>query len=300
MEENETLDSCLESVRINPDFAHLCNLLRFLRSTRLRRSDAVVYYGQILLKKFSNSLRETEMWEIYEQLFVAALDTNNNKLANELLNKIKAQFKNGIRVRRLCGLQLEQQEKWEEANDLYNKILEEDPTNSLIMKRQIAIRKALGDIDTTIKLLNDYLKFFMADTEAWQELSEIYLDQQMFKNASFCYEELILAFPQNFLYYVKYAEILYTLGGYDNFRNARKYYALSLESNSEVTNIRGLYGICISAISVASTKQGKQDKDNGMIFEYGFKKLSDYYKQKCPSRLPQIMVLQNMMNKESS
>lgn len=48
------------------------------------------------------------------------------------------------------------------------------------MKRQICIRKSLGDINTTIKLLNEYLKIFMADSEAWQELADLYISQQMF------------------------------------------------------------------------------------------------------------------------
>lgn len=48
------------------------------------------------------------------------------------------------------------------------------------MKRQICIRKAMGDITGAIKLLNEYLKLCMADTEAWLELADLYLDQQMY------------------------------------------------------------------------------------------------------------------------
>ena len=47
------------------------------------------------------------------------------------------------------------------------------------MKRQICIRKAVGDVVTAIKLLNDYLKIFMADVDAWQELGDLYIEQQM-------------------------------------------------------------------------------------------------------------------------
>jgi tetratricopeptide (TPR) repeat protein len=75
------------------------------------------------------------------------------------------------------------------------------------MKRQICIRKAMGDVPLTIKLLNDYLKLFMGDTDAWQELAELYLDQQMYQRAAFCYEELMLAFPQNYHFCTKYAEV---------------------------------------------------------------------------------------------
>jgi hypothetical protein len=54
------------------------------------------------------------------------------------------------------------------------------------MKRQICIRKAMGDWATAVKLLNEYLKIFMADTEAWQELAEIYLEQQMYVYLYIC------------------------------------------------------------------------------------------------------------------
>lgn len=47
------------------------------------------------------------------------------------------------------------------------------------MKRQIAIRKSLGDITTAIKLLNEFLKLFMADKEAWAELADLYISQNM-------------------------------------------------------------------------------------------------------------------------
>ena len=44
------------------------------------------------------------------------------------------------------------------------------------MKRQISIRRALGDSINAIKFLNEYLSIFMADQE---ELADLYLDQQL-------------------------------------------------------------------------------------------------------------------------
>lgn len=46
------------------------------------------------------------------------------------------------------------------------------------MKRQIAIRKSLGDFPACTKLLNEYLKLFAGDTDAWHELGDILLSQQ--------------------------------------------------------------------------------------------------------------------------
>ncbi len=47
------------------------------------------------------------------------------------------------------------------------------------MKRQICIRKSTGDMLSAIKLLNEYLKIFMGDADAWKELAELYIDQVM-------------------------------------------------------------------------------------------------------------------------
>jgi len=47
------------------------------------------------------------------------------------------------------------------------------------MKRQISIRKELGDYTTAIKMLTDYLKIFMGDKDAWAELSDLYISQNL-------------------------------------------------------------------------------------------------------------------------
>lgn len=53
---------------------------------------------------------------------------------------------------------------------------------------------------------------------------------------------MILAHPQNYHCHTKYAEVLYTIGGYDNYKLARKYFAASYELNQE-SNARALYGL---------------------------------------------------------
>jgi len=69
--------------------------------------------------------------------------------------------------------------------------------------------------------------------------------RQLYQYAAFCYEELVLSFPENYHYYVQYAEALYTIGGMENYKLALKYYCYSLELCEE-SNLRALYGICIA------------------------------------------------------
>lgn len=101
------------------------------------------------------------------------------------------------------------------------------------MKRRICIWKSRKETRArAIEELNDYLKIFMADTTAWQELGDLYLDDQQYASelrflcahhmvliltslrsfyryeyAGFCYEELILAEPLNHYYHNRYAEV---------------------------------------------------------------------------------------------
>jgi len=55
-----------------------------------------------------------------------------------------------------------------------------DPTDQLTFKRRIALKKDDGQTSEAIKLLNEYLGVFMGDTEAWQELAELYLALQSY------------------------------------------------------------------------------------------------------------------------
>jgi len=299
------LDSFVAALKQTPnDYTTIAECLRYIRQNKLRKSDLVVKFGNKLLEEKANSLSEIEEWDVQEQVFCAALDTNNLKLALNSLNKIKRQFGDkGIRVRRLIGLLREAQGKWKEAEAVYQSILEDDPVNSAAMKRQIAIRKALGDNTLAIKLLNEYLKIFMSDTDAWQELAELYLEQQMYKFAALCYEELLLATPGNYHLHSKYAEIVYTLGGYDNLRLSRKYFAHSLEMN-DTNNVRALYGLLMTCIAISSTKQGRQDVDrnqdpeNVLLFDFAYQKLVSKYKDSAKDKLKLLSALGKNKGKE--
>jgi tetratricopeptide (TPR) repeat protein len=220
-----------------------------------------------------------EYWENLEQKFIHSLENREFVIAKNYFSKFINKFgKDSKRIKKLQGLLYESEEKYEEADNLYRELLKKDPTNTFIMKRQICIRKSLGDINTTIKLLNEYLKIFMADSEAWQELADLYISQQMYKNAAFCIEEVILSSSQNYHLYSRYGEILYTLGGYDNLKLARKYFCYSLELYQK-SNLRALYGILMTTISISLTKQGKQDKENKEIFIWCQQKLKENYEQ---------------------
>nr|CAG4635036.1 EOG090X0CGE [Alona affinis] len=151
-----------------------------------------------------------EGWLILEQVFIASLDCHNMEVANSCLSKLNHQFPDSLRVRRLKAMMYEAMERYDDALDILDSIIKKDETNAAPRKRKITIFKSQGMIIEAIKELTDYLKVFMADQEAWMELSDLYISQQDWNKASFCVEELILHCPFNHLYLQRYAEIKYT------------------------------------------------------------------------------------------
>lgn len=55
--------------------------------------------------------------------------------------------------------------------------------------------------------LNEYLKMFQADHEAWLELCDAYLSEMEYAKAAFCLEELILMNPHNHVYHQRFADV---------------------------------------------------------------------------------------------
>jgi hypothetical protein len=64
----------------------------------------------------------------------------------------------------------------------------------------------------------------MGDQEAWLELCDLYVNEGEYGKAAFSLEEVILLNPHCHFYHQKYAEIRYTMGGYDNVELARSYF----------------------------------------------------------------------------
>lgn len=196
-----------------------------------------------------------------EQVCIAALDCYNINVAKTCVKHLLYEFPNSLRVKKYEAMILEAEEKYDEALKLLDSIIKADPTNSGARKRRVAVFKAQGKNAEAVKELADYLKMlapifttvylsgyilsvisrFMADFEAWQELSDLYISEQDFNKAAFCMEELILHNPHNHLLHQRYADIRYTQGGSENVELARAYYSQALKLNPN--NMRALYGL---------------------------------------------------------
>lgn len=264
--------------------------LCLVRKLKVRRSEKVLKHGLSILNdlKQRSSLGSDE-WTLYEQVAVAAMDCQCLDVAKDCTKVLRKRFLESKRVGRLEAMLLEAKGSWELAEKAYTSLLEDNPLDQAIHKRRVAMAKAQGNISVAIDWLNKYLETFMADHEAWRELAEIYVSLQMYKQAAFCYEELILTQPTVPLFHLAYADVLYTLGGLENLQTAKKYYSSTIDLTGG-KNTRALFGICLctSAITQLTKGKSKEDKEGSQLQSLAAKVLEKDYKQRAPDKLPQL------------
>ncbi|KAJ6805790.1 ER membrane protein complex subunit 2-A-like [Iris pallida] len=181
--------------------------LSLVSSLKARRSDKVLKYGLSILNDSSARSRlGTEEWSLYEQVAIASMDCQRTDIAKDCIAVLSKKFPGSMRVGRLEAMLLESKGAWADAEKAYARLLEDNPLDQVIHKRKVAIAKAQGNSSAAVEFLNKYLEIFMADHDAWRELAEIYVSLQMYKQAAFCYEELILCQPLVPPYHLAYAE----------------------------------------------------------------------------------------------
>jgi tetratricopeptide (TPR) repeat protein len=218
-----------------------------------------------------------EKYDIFEQIFIAALDCGENDVADYCLGLLAKKFSfHSNRVRRLHGLRFEAHGEVEDALVHYDRLTEADSTDTFAMKRKIAQVKSTGDIKGAVVLLNEYLNVFMADVDAWAELADLYTSLQLYDDAAFCYEELLITSPQNFHYFTHYAELLYTAG---KFSEALNYYALSLELEVD-NNLRALFGLILAT---SQLKKSDISTERAAAINTARQKIERIYKTRAKS-----------------
>uniref|UniRef100_A0A3B4U4M3 ER membrane protein complex subunit 2 n=1 Tax=Seriola dumerili TaxID=41447 RepID=A0A3B4U4M3_SERDU len=251
--------------------------LRKWREDNCRNSEQIVDVGEELISDHASKLGD-DIWIIYEQVMIAALDCSRDDLALTCLQELRKQFPDSHRVKRLSGMRLEALERYDEANKHYDTILQDDPTNTAARKRKISILKAQGKSAEAIRELNEYLEQFVGDQEAWHELSELYINEHDYGKAAFCLEELMMTNPHNHLYCEQYAEVKYTQGGLENLELSRKYFAQALRLNNR--NMRALFGLYMSASHIAASPKvsAKVKKDNMKYAAWAATQINRAYK----------------------
>uniref|UniRef100_A0AAR2JM81 ER membrane protein complex subunit 2 n=1 Tax=Pygocentrus nattereri TaxID=42514 RepID=A0AAR2JM81_PYGNA len=235
--------------------------LRKWREENYRNSEQIVDVGEELINEHASKLGD-DIWIIYEQVMIAALDCSRDDLAWSCLQELKRQFPDSHRVKRLAGMRLEALERYDDANKLYDSILQDDPTNTAARKRKISILRAQGKSSEAIRELNEYLEQCVCVTYLFRYVLFLSSALSSYAKAAFCLEELMMTNPHNHLYCEQYAEVKYTQGGLENLELARKYFAQALKLNNR--NMRALFGLYMSASHIAGSPKvsAKVKKDN--------------------------------------
>lgn len=297
--EVETLLAAIRQPGQTVPVQELIEYLRLVRDLHMRDSENVTTYGGQNLPKLAAALPEEELWLVYEQVAVAALDTRAMELAISLIQKIRKKFPSSSRTYRLTSLYLEACGDNAKLLEFHAQILKDDENNEAILKRQVAVEKSKGNLSGAIELLRKYVDVYMLDKVAWEELGELYLEASLYQQAAHCYEELLLHAPSNIAYYVQYADIMYTVGGThaanhradvvaSDYRTAQSYYAAAVRM-SEGHNTRALYGLCASTSQLSGLKgRNAQMQDSANVANLAAQTLIRRYSEECESLVPYV------------
>jgi len=264
-------------------------LLRLCRDGRVRMSEQVAKHGKSLIQnsKRNRQLSEEENWLVHEQVCYALLDTGDIDEAKEIVEKLSLRFPKSLRVFLLQGALCECCEDYGKAQEVYERILQENEAHQGAMKRQCCVAKAQGDTEKAIGMLKKYLDVFMTDVEAWEELASLYLSMQMTKQAAFCYEEAILIQPQNPTNHLKYADLLYVLSNASTLHllhQAIGYYSVVLDLTNG-TSVHAKYGVLSCCDAIKSQGRGasaKLTEDEEKLLSKVSRELTTSYEERSP------------------
>jgi tetratricopeptide (TPR) repeat protein len=218
----ELIDA-LEASKGQPSKDLVLEFLKSLRQSRVSRPHDVLSFGLPVVR--SNGASSSEMWVLYEQIFLSALELGKSDVQDKCLNQLRQKFEGSQRVDRLYGMTFENESNYREAISLYEILLEENSANLPAMKRIAACFKALGDKQSFGEQMGSIMKAYPADATSWAELAESYMSVCAFEEAIFCLEELILLAPLTAAYHTRLGEALH----------AR---ALGLSSNGSIKSVK--------------------------------------------------------------
>mmetsp|Transcript_32142 Transcript_32142/g.37069 ORF Transcript_32142/g.37069 Transcript_32142/m.37069 type:complete len:293 (-) Transcript_32142:162-1040(-) len=259
-------------IKPSKGFGDLKRLLYLLRKNQIRQSDVAYEAGVRLIKQYRSRLG-AEYYIILEQVLLAAIDVQQYEIAKNALKVLKQKFSQSHKILKLMGIWNEAIGEADKAVQTFNFVLEENNLDLDSKKLKIGLLRAEGETKKAVQELNEFIADNMCDKEAWLELADIYLETTNYQQALFCYEELCMLAPREFNYFLKCAEICYTLGGITNLKLARSYYSHCITNDSN--NLTILFGLVQTCRAIENNKKG--DKKNKELMDLGLEKIKKIY-----------------------
>ncbi|KAF8497499.1 hypothetical protein F5888DRAFT_1698473 [Russula emetica] len=194
-------------------------------------------------------------WQFLESLALAAIDVGRIDVAEGCLNRLTAEFPGSPRVQCLEGILKEANESPKAALQFYEQLLEADPSNAAIWKRQISVLRKLGETNRAVEELSKFVDTFYTDVEGWLELADIYTSQHQYTSALQSLSHVLVLTPQNPFYVLQAGETAYTA---QDIPLAMRFFLMVIEMTGDDHNdavlppptgitIRAWYGVELSA-----------------------------------------------------
>lgn len=155
-----------------------------------------------------------EKWQIYNNIFVACLQSGDNESAYLCLEELTDRFgKDNERVMALNGLYEEatanNDKELQAVLGRYEELLQEDPTLFAVQKRRAALLRSMGKTSEAVAALTELLDASPTDAESWAELADVYLTQGLYEQAIFSLEEVLLVTPNAWNIHARLGEVLF-------------------------------------------------------------------------------------------
>jgi tetratricopeptide (TPR) repeat protein len=247
-------------------------LLKQIRKCHVRLPLLVVTHGQALIKEYesrgsspfdfltslfggASASLKSEIWSVYEQVCVAAIDASLPTLRNACIVALERRFPSSSRVFTLRGLVYDGADRWEEAKSWYARAASHDTSAMAPRRRRVAHLRMQGRFADAVSELVAHTNLYGEDAAAWSELADLYTAAHRLPQAKYALEELLLIRPENWTISVRYADVLYTLGGADNVATALAYYASALELHPAAARAALGLALCVRALHGSSAVQ---------------------------------------------
>jgi len=145
--------------------------LRKYRDENYRSHDEIIELWTDVLSNRNLSSLGDEKWLILEQVFKSALHCSKQAIALQCLEQLQKQFKTtSRRVTTLNAMYYESMDQFEQAEDIYSTLLEDNETDAIVRKRQISLLKEQNQIREAISELNSYLELYQVNLPAFISL----------------------------------------------------------------------------------------------------------------------------------
>lgn len=207
-----------------------------------------------------------EKWQIYNNVFVACLQSGDNESAYLCLEELTDRFgKSNERVMALQGLYEEATAKndaeLQAVLSRYEELLMDDPTLFAVQKRRAALLRSMGKTSEAVTALTALLDASPIDAESWAELADVYLTQGLYEQAIFSLEEVLLVTPNAWNIHARLGEVLYLAAnkaeGAEQLKGlseAMRRFCRSIELCDDY--LRGYYGLkLVRPMSLKSRKR---------------------------------------------